>query len=150
LSVIVPLALITFLWVGPVTGTGAVAKDTFRATLNALTGKGDGKKSSDTSYSIFGAEKQSPEALLSDYRNDAIERTAEGRETGENYPLSEVEKYATPLVAAEELPATTLGKGAEAVGIDVSTINRLLRGGAPILLQLFIGLGFVLAADFVS
>jgi uncharacterized membrane protein len=144
LGVIVPLTALTFLWVGPVTGTGGHAEETFRATLNALTGNGDGKRSSDTSYSIFGGEKQSAEALLRGYRNAAIERTAKGRETAENYPLSEVEKYATPIVAAEELPATTLGKSAEAVGIDVSTINRLLRGGAPILLQLFIGLGFVL------
>ena len=143
-GVIVALALLAFLWVGPITGTGGQAEETFRATLNSLMGKGDGEQSSDTSYSIFGGAKQSAEALLSNYRNESIEHTAEGREEGENYPLSEIDKYATAVVYAEELPATTLGKSVEAVGIDVSTLNGLLRGGAPILLQLFIALGFLL------
>jgi uncharacterized membrane protein len=146
-TVIVALAGLTFLWSGPVTGAGGQVVATFRSTLNSLTGKGDGgQRATDASYLIFGGTKPSAEKRLRDYRNSWIETTAQGREDGTNYPLSEIDRYPTPIVAAEELPPTALGRIVDRVGINVSTINRLLRSGAPILLQLCVGLGFVLVS----
>jgi uncharacterized membrane protein len=144
-TVIVALAVLTFLWSGPLTGTGGQVTETYRSIVNSLTGKAAGQRSSDTSYSIFGGEKPSPQERLEDYRNESINRTEQGRQNGTNYPLSEIEKYPTPVVAAEEMPLTALGKTVERLGIDVSMVNRLLRGAAPGLLQLCVGLGFLLA-----
>ena len=45
--------------------------------------------------------------------------------------MSEVQKYTIPVVAPEELPVTALGKAVERLGINVSMVNRLLRGVAP-------------------
>jgi uncharacterized membrane protein len=144
-TVIVGLAVLTFLWVGPITGTGGQVQETFESTLNSLTGKVAGQRSSTTSYGIFGGHKASPQERLDDYRNESINRTEQGRENGTNYPLSEIDKYPTPAVAAEELPLTALGKTVERLGIDVSMVNKLLRSAATILLQLCVGLGLLLA-----
>jgi uncharacterized membrane protein len=142
-AVILTLVVLTFLWVGPLTGTGGFLGDTITETVNSVTGKdADGPRSSDASYSIFGGAKPSPEKRLKDYTKDSIHKR---EETGEKfYPLSEAQKYATPIVAPEQLPVTTLGKAVELLGINVSMINRLLRSGAPIMLQLFVGLGFLM------
>ena len=146
LVVIVSLTTFTFLWTGPITGTGGHAEKTVVSTFNAImNGGGGGERSSDTSYSIFGGTEKTPEELMGDYRKAAIEATTEGRNAGEYYPLSETDKYALPVRVPEQLPVTTLGKGFEAVGIDVPTVNAMLRTAASILLQLFIGLGLLLA-----
>ena len=143
--VMVTLAVLAFLWSGPLTGTGGQVEETFSSTLNSLTGKdASGQRSADASYTIFGGAKPSPGKRLEDYRNASIDSTAEGREKQEQYPLSEVGKYQTVVVPPEELPVTALGNAAGQLGINVSMINRLLRGGAPLMLQLFVGLGFLL------
>jgi uncharacterized membrane protein len=144
-TVIAALAVVTFLWSYPVTGAGVHLEETFRSALNSLAGKGDGGlRSSDAAYFIFGGAKPRAEDRLRDYRNAWIKSTAQGRADGTNYPMSEIDRYPTPVAAAEKLQATALGKMVDGSGINVSTINRLLRGGAPILLQLCVGMGFVL------
>jgi uncharacterized membrane protein len=143
-TVILALTVLTFLWSGPITGTGGQVEQTFGSTLNSLMG-GGGQRSSDASYSIFGGAKPSPERRMEDYRNAAVASTQQGRENGTNYPLSETDRYPTPVAASEKLPITAVGRIVEGVGINVSTINGLLRGGAPIMLQLFVGLGLLLA-----
>ncbi len=142
-AVILTLAVLTFLWVGPLTGTGGVLEDTITETVNSMTGKdADGPRSADASYSIFGGAKPSPEKRLEDYTKDSVQKR--GGTDEKFYPLSEAQKYATPIVATEQLPVTTLGKAVELLGINVSMINRLLRSGAPLMLQLFVGLGFLM------
>jgi uncharacterized membrane protein len=144
-TVIAALAVVTFVWSYPVTGVGVHVEQTFRSALNSLAGKGEGGlRSSDAAYFIFGGAKPRAEDRLRDYRNTWIETTAQERADGTNYPLSKIDKYPTPVVAAEKLPATALGKVIDGSGISVSTANGLLRGGAPILLQLCVGVGFVL------
>lgn len=143
-GVILTLVVLTYLWVGPLTGTGGMLEETITETVNSVTGKdGDGPRSSDASYSIFGGAKPTPEQRLKDYMEDSVHKR---EEAGEKfyYPLSETQKYATPIAAPEQLPVTSLGKAVELLGINVSTINRLLRSQATIIIQLFVGLGFLM------
>jgi uncharacterized membrane protein len=141
-SVILALVVLTFLWVN-VTGTGGVLEETYNTTVNQLMGKDPkGQRSGDASYSIFGGAKPSLEQRLEEYRNDTLQRREEEHQN--YYPLGEAEEYTLPIVAPENLPITTLGKAVERLGINVSMINRLLRSGAPLMLQLFVGLGFLM------
>jgi uncharacterized membrane protein len=142
--VILTLAALTLLWVGPVTGSGGVVKETLTSTVNSLKDLGSGQRSADASYSIFGGEKPSPQQRLEEYRTAAIENTGQGRKDQGHYPLEAVERYPTPVVAADQLPVTAAGNAVERIGVDVSTVNRLLRSGATIMLQFFVGLGFLL------
>ena len=141
-TVILTLAVLTFLWVGPLTGTGGVFADTISSTFNSLKGGSDGHRSADASYSIFGGAKPTLEKRVGDYKIDALHQREENHEN--YYPLSEVQRYPTPPVAAEQLPVTTLGKAVELLGINVSMLNRLLRSGAAVMLQLFAGFGFLM------
>ncbi|MEB4210081.1 DUF2206 domain-containing protein [Mycobacterium sp. 94-17] len=142
-AVILTLIILTYLWVGPLTGTGGVLEETVSETISSMTGgHNDGPKSSDASYSIFGGAKPSPEQRLQDYKDDSIQKR---RERGQNfYPLSAAQNYPTPVVAPEQLPVTILGKAVELLGLKVPLMNHLLRTGAPLMLQLFVGLGFLM------
>ena len=137
--------MLTFLWSGPLTGTGGQVEETFSSTLNSLTGKdavGDDPPTRPTPSSE--AQSRAPK---SGWRTTGMRRSRAQRKVArrrEQYPLSEVDKYHTPVVPLEELPVTALGNAAGQLGINVSMINRLLRGGAPLMLQLFVGLGFLL------
>lgn len=145
-AVILTLAVLTFSWVG-LTGSGGELDETYNTTVNQLTGKdSNGQRSSDSRYSILGGTKASPEKLLKDYGDDTLLKREETEEKKREsyYPLSEVQKYTMPIAAPDALPVTTLGKAVERLGINVSMINRLLRSGAPLMLQLFIGLGFLM------
>jgi uncharacterized membrane protein len=79
---------------------------------------------------------------MKDYRDDTLHTREKYPEAF--YPLSEVQKYAMPIVVPEQLPVTTLGKAVERLGINVSMINGHLRNKAPIMLQLFVALGFLM------
>jgi uncharacterized membrane protein len=141
-AVILTLAVLAFLWV-TLTGTGGEVEETYSTTVNQLTGKDpNGQRSSDGSYSIFGHKKVSMEKRMKEYGNDTLQ-TREKHPEG-YYPLSEVQKYTMPIVTPEQLPVTTLGKAVERLGINVSMTNRLLRSKAPIMLQLFVALGFLM------
>lgn len=142
-AVILSLAVLTFLWVGPLTGTGGVLEETLSSTVNSLKGEvANEQRSADASYSIFGGAKPSPEKRLTNYRNDSLKKREENHEN--YYPLPEVQKYTMPIVTPEKLPVTALGKAVELLGINVSMTNRLLRSGATLMFQLFVGLGFLI------
>ncbi len=144
-AVIVMLAVLTFLWFGPLTRTASPLDETVSSTVSSLIGKqAIGHRPSDASYSIFGGAKTNPQTLLKYYAYESIKSTEKGRETQENYPLSEVGRYPTNVVPPEELPLTALGKAAERLGVNVSMANGLLHRGAAVILQLFVGLGFML------
>jgi uncharacterized membrane protein len=143
-AVILTLTVLTFLWVGPVTHTTDEVEYSFISTVNSLTGNGSEAKSPWGSYIIFGGAKQSRESILKDYRDNAITRTEEGRKEQQNYPLSEVNRYPTPLVGLPPLHATALGKAAKQVGVNVTMVRHLLGGGLAMIFQLFVGLEFVL------
>ena len=143
--VILTLAVLTILWSGPLTRTSGQVEETFSSTFTSFTGKHAAElRSSVTSYSIFGGSKPTPEALLKFYAGTSVERTQKGRENQENYSLSEIVKYPISIVPPEKLPLTGLGNAAEQLGVNVSTIDGLLRDGAAKVLQLFIALGLVL------
>ena len=142
--VLLVLAGLTYLWIGPMTGTGGMVEDTVASTYNSLTGQLSGQRSGDVS-TIFGGPKTSPEERLRDYSAESKHTTDEDRQDQATYPLSEVEKYPTPLVEAEELPLTAVGEKLDHVGVDVPTLNRLSRRVTLLMLQLFVAIGLVVA-----
>ncbi|MFZ0832471.1 MAG: DUF2206 domain-containing protein [Mycobacterium sp.] len=143
-TVIVFLAVLASLWAGPITGAGGQFERTFRSAFDSLTSAADGgQRSSDASYAVIGGPKQSAEKRLRAFRRKAVEDTAQDRAAGATYDLTELDRYATPVVTPAELPETAIGEVVGDVGVDASTINRLLRSVAPVWLQLCVALGLV-------
>ena len=82
-AVIVTLAVLTFLWVGPLTGTGGQVEETFSSTVNSLTGKdtmGNDPATRPTASSEV--QRLARKSGLEDYRNDTIHTTQKGRQNG--------------------------------------------------------------------
>jgi uncharacterized membrane protein len=144
-AVILMLALLTFLWVGPLTHTASELDNTLGSTVRSLVGDGDGPRSSSTSFSILGGAKESPEVVLKNYRDDAIKQSEQRREAQENYPLAEIDKYPTPLMPFVDLPLSGAGEAAQQIDIDVPAVKHTVAAVLARITQLFIGLGVVLA-----
>jgi uncharacterized membrane protein len=139
------LILLTVVWTGPVTQTGGQLEQTTTRLLSAIFGGADAAQSSDVSYSLFStlfSAKPSASGRMQSYTADTTAGTASGRAVGAYYPLSTVNQYPTPLVDAESLPLTAIGRALDQVGVDVPLLNVIIRKGAAGLLQIFVCLGF--------
>ncbi|GAA4852828.1 DUF2206 domain-containing protein [Kitasatospora terrestris] len=137
-------AVLALLWAGPVTGTSGQLQSTLRIVAQNVLHPGQAQSgSSDTSYSLLGGTKASPEELLAEFREESIEQTESQRAAGAYMPLTKLKSTPTPVVAQADLPVTGLGKALEAVGIPVPALNGALRQGAALLLQLLVLVGFV-------
>jgi uncharacterized membrane protein len=145
LAVVVLLAGLTVLWVGPLTGTASQVERTFSSTVDSLMNLGSsGKRSSDSSFSLFGGRKVSPEERMGQYQTETTDNTKASREQNELYPLDEVRKFPMRAATPIELPPTALGRTFESLGVDVSSVNRTIRQVIPIFMQLVIALGLLL------
>lgn len=141
--VILVLLTLTFLWVGVVTRTSGEVQKTYNLVSASLTGEDNGSLRPDTLYSIFGGEKTDPQSVLDRYIADSQRLSEDGRRSGENYPLSDVERYPLTAVPPELVPLTTLGKAVERRGFDIAAVNELFRNWSAKILQIFIAVGLV-------
>jgi uncharacterized membrane protein len=142
--VILLLACLTYVWIGPLTGTGGELDNTLRSTLNSLSGEQAGLRSSSTSYSVLGGGKATPEAVLQDYKDSAIKDMQDSRALGLSYPISEVEKYPAGVDLPEDMPLSGVGQAAQQMGVNLPDVKRVVAGVLAKMVQLFIGLGLLL------
>jgi uncharacterized membrane protein len=137
-------AALALVWAGPVTHTSGQLRSTMGTAVQELLHFGQGPSgSSDTSYSLLGGTAVSPQQRMTDYRAQSVQTTVQKRAAGDYLPLSVVGSYPTPVVAQQNMPLTSLGRLLGAVGVDVATLNGLLRQGAATMLQLLLLVGLV-------
>ena len=146
---IVNLALLLagiFLWNGVATHTAGGLTSVVSQAVQSLRGGGDDPKSADTSYSIVGGSgAQSPDQVLSAYWTSTLNEPDANRMAAGLFSDKVLGKYPLSAVPQPNLPVTSLGKSIDDTGLNVSTLNSLIRAGAARLLQLFIGLGLLSA-----
>ena len=139
-------AVLALVWAGPVTHTSVQLQSTLATVVQNLVHPGEARSgSSDTSYSLLGGRKTTPEERLRDYRDESLKNTVTQRADGDYLPVKTVEPYPTPAVAQQNQPLTAAGKALEGLGVSVVALNGLLRQGAALLLQLLVLVGFVVA-----
>jgi uncharacterized membrane protein len=143
-AVVLTLLTLTFLWVGVGTRTSGEVGKTYNLVRTSLMGQDTGSLRPDTLYSIFGGAKERPQSVLDRYVAEQQKNSEDGRRSGENYPLSDVDQYPLTAVSPELVPLTTLGKAVERQGFDISVVNELFRSWSAKILQIFIGIGLVL------
>ncbi|GLW33449.1 DUF2206 domain-containing protein [Actinoplanes regularis] len=132
-------------WTGPLTHTGDQARLTAKNTvLQLLSGK-FASASSDTAYSIFGGAKVSTAERLADYAEDTLSQTSEDRADGEYLPLDVINRHPAEAVEQAKMPLTGLGTVLEKVGVNVATVNTVVRQSVAKLLQVLLLVGLILA-----
>ena len=138
------LIFLTFLWAGPLTHTNGQLDKTISDTAAGLFGESGRYQyySSDTSYSLLSAGVLPPAQRLKEYAQQTIKETV-AHDQGALYPLSQVDRYGTPIVPSVNLPVTSVGETFDKAHIPVSTLNGLLRQGAARLLQLLVCIGLL-------
>lgn len=139
---VVPVAIFAVVWAGPITGTSGQLFSTISVALQEMTGAVSGSASSGTAYSIFGASNESDVQRLAQYRATSITSSASWRQQG-GLPLSLIDQYDTSYVAPDVLPLTSVGKSLKSAGVDVQSLNTLVRNLAAYFLQGLIFLGLL-------
>ncbi|BBZ26746.1 hypothetical protein MMAD_10410 [Mycolicibacterium madagascariense] len=140
-SVLFVLVVLTFLWVGVVTRTSSEVGKTYDLVSASLAGQDKNAIKPDTLYSLFGGAKDEPQPVLDRYDAELRKESANGRASGENYPLSEVNRYPLKAVPAELAPLTDWGRAVERRGFDIAAVNEDFRSWSADILQIFIGVG---------
>ncbi|KPI07989.1 hypothetical protein OK074_3757 [Actinobacteria bacterium OK074] len=139
-------AVLALVWSGPITHTGGQVERTLSAVASAMTGGPSEPGSSDTSYSILGGAKTTPDERMKELRKDLLKQTAAGRADGDAYlSLKEINSLATPAVEEPNLPLTPVGRALDSVGISVVGLNGGLRQGAALIFQVLALAGFAVA-----
>jgi uncharacterized membrane protein len=138
--VIVSLALVAYLWGGPITQSAGGVKTTVEEALPQVFGGSGGGYSADTSYGLFLGSGPSPQQLLNQYRAQTLsQRTSFMR--GTYLPLSEVDAAKTTLIATPNLPLTRLGSFLSQAHVPVTALNDAVRGLAAKGEQVFLVVG---------
>ena len=143
------LIVMAAIWTGPITHTGGQVERTASQLADTLFGSGDAAKSSDVSYNLFSgllsSDRPSPEQRLQEYADSVAAETARPRAEGDYYPLATLQQYPASYVSTPTLlPLTVAGRALDAVGVDVTAVNTIMRQSAAKLLQLFVALGVLL------
>ena len=117
--VVVFLVAASLIWAGPITHTGAHAKDVARATVNAITGQGeDTPGSSDTSYRLFAKDETTPRERLNsfvaqtmEYRREKIPRARPAHQEADprRPPARDRTRRARPRRRPSARPSTASG-----------------------------------------
>ncbi|MDT7679528.1 MAG: hypothetical protein QOD82_7430 [Pseudonocardiales bacterium] len=137
-------AAMALVWAGPVTHTSGQLQSTLGSVVQEVLNPGNTKSgSSDTSYSLFGGTTMTAEERLSAYRSETLKETAADRADGKYLALGTVDAYKTPVVTQQNMDLTLAGRVLDAIGLNVSTLNSLLRQSAAGMLQLLLIVGLV-------
>ncbi|GAB3994234.1 hypothetical protein [Nocardioides marmoraquaticus] len=139
--VVVGLALATFVWVNPVTGTGGHAGDVFRSAIASLTEAREAtESSSDLGNVPFLGGGPTAQERLDDHSAQALEQAA-----ALGYPdggLGLPDRANAPRIdEPDPTPLTGLGRAAADRGIDVPGANEVLRSAFALGLQLALLVG---------
>lgn len=141
---VVVLFSATLVWSQVLTGTNGQLVRTVTSSLTEMIRPGSqDARSSDTRYNLFGGAKVSPQERLDAYRKETISRTAQPRAEGIFYPLDRVAAVPTTVAPLADVPMTPIGDRLDSAGIDVHTVNSVLRAVIARLLQVFVVIGMV-------
>ncbi|OGC85086.1 hypothetical protein A3F55_03050 [Candidatus Adlerbacteria bacterium RIFCSPHIGHO2_12_FULL_53_18] len=97
-------------------------------------------RSGDVLYSLFSWKQVDLLDLFEEYNEKALERVAAEPPTT-YYPSSITDQYPTPIIKADVMPPTVLGRALAASGLVLETFNSTFRQMSAKLLQLFMLVG---------
>jgi uncharacterized membrane protein len=134
------------LWNGVATHTADGIGSVISQAVQSLRGGSDALQSADTRYSLFdGGGAATPDQVLSAYWRSTLVEADTARSSPGLLLNKALQKHPVTAVLQPNLPATSLGSLIDDTGLNVATLNSVMRAGAARLLQLFIAVGFLTA-----
>src|ERR1700722_15587932 len=134
------------LWNGVATHTANGIGSVISQAVQSLRGGSDALQSADTRYSLFdGGGAATPDQVLSAYWRSTLVEADTARSSPGLLLNKTLQKHPVTAVPQPNLPATSLGSLIDDTGLNVATLNSVMRAGAARLLQLFIAVGFLTA-----
>jgi uncharacterized membrane protein len=133
---------IALAWGGVATRTsGNALVDAESSISGFILGSSPGAHSNDVTYGLFGGKAQSPQQLLSEYSQAALQQ----RDVSPSgyLPASLVARYPTPVTGEPSLPLTGIGRLLSDAGLSVAELNSAMRVAAANGEQLFVGIGLI-------
>ena len=140
LNVIVVLGGIIF-WYGIATHTVGGLTQTITQAVDSLRGGTLNSKSSNVSYSLFSSGAPSPSQDLAQYAKTTLAQTTAQRHVGLYYPESLISRYPIDYVNPQNLPVTSVGHLVDDTGLNVATLNSVVRASSAKLLQILVAIG---------
>jgi uncharacterized membrane protein len=146
LAMIILLTLVCFLWNSELTNTSSSATSLIQQSIGGLTsGLKEDAKSNDVRYSIFSSSSESPQHELQQYTKNIVYKTRASAPAGTYYPNSEIAKYPLTALKPANSPMTRLGQWLTQAGVNVYSLNTVLKQTWAELLQIFVAIGLIYA-----
>jgi uncharacterized membrane protein len=140
--VVLTLAAMSWLWTGPVTGSGGHLGDVVRASVVTVIQGDQALTSADLRYSLLWGSPEPPQEKLDRFADETYLAARSAVPSGELLPVSGSERF--PRVAEDsEVPPTPLGRRLAAAGIDGGDVHTHTRNAVAKLLQLLVLVGTV-------
>jgi hypothetical protein len=140
------LVVVAAMWTGPLTHTGGQTQLTFTKMVRSLINpdQGQSAQSSDVLYNLLSKGKpEDSSQKLAQYAHETVDATSAGRAVDAYPSLAAVRHYQAPAVANSNLPLTAAGRTLERAGVDVTSLNTVIRQGSAKVMQMFVGLGLI-------
>lgn len=143
LGLVVLLAAASAVWTGPVTGTSHGLTGTVTRTLDALRGQAADDRAGEARYAVVPvrASGADPQARAYAALRTAVDRARTDEPQAFYSDAPATGRASTPPVEQAQLPLSPLGKRLADAGVDVPRMNKVIRFGSAVLLQLLILLG---------
>jgi len=143
---LIAIILLSYGWSNQFTQTSDDSiKRVLVRTYDALLKDSESSRSTDTLYSFFTVNKITPEEALRNYKTDYVEEIRSNAEEGTYYTESNIVNFNPVLAPEAVVPVTVLGEYLESFGVDVTSLNRVLKFETAKILQLFLLLGMLVS-----
>jgi uncharacterized membrane protein len=130
------------LWDGLATHTSTNITSTISQAVQSFRG-GTGAGSGSASYGVLHSQSLTPPQIVADYAKNTLKETVTARASGVYYPQALIDKYPVSIVPAPNLPVTAAGNAMDSIGLNVATLNSIVRSLSARLLQLLVVVGLL-------
>jgi uncharacterized membrane protein len=143
LGLVVFLAAASAIWTGPITGTSHGLSGTVTRTLDAVQGKASDDRAGEAEYAVVPVKGGTIDREARAYATmrTAIDRARSTEPQAFFADAPSAGPGSTPPVDAAELPLSHLGQRLADAGVDVPKLNKGIRFGSAVLLQLLVIVG---------
>ena len=132
------------LWAGPATHTASGFTSTLSQAVQSLRGGSTANGSGGVWYGVLQSQSLSTQQIAVAYRSSTLKETVAQRASGLYYSQALLDRYPVQVVNPPSLtPVTAAGRVLDDGGINVSTLNSIVRSAAAKLLQLLVVVGLL-------
>ncbi|HEV2402801.1 MAG TPA: glycosyltransferase [Candidatus Saccharimonadales bacterium] len=147
IPMIILVSLLCFTWNTVLTNTSNAASSLIGQTISSFTtGLKEDARSADVLYSIFYSGSINPQKELREYQQSVVNKARSRAAGGVFYSNNTIHQYPVQVAPQTILPLTDLGRHIQKYGINVKTVDIMLKQAWARLLQVFVVVGLIFTA----